>query len=82
MFGIKKDKNHIIHGELEESYGEALESPDHTFNDTARKYASRAGDAVRTSTDNIKSQIESNPITCVAVAATTAFIIGFLIGRR
>lgn len=82
MFGINKNKSQVIHGELEESYGEALESPEHKFNDTARKYASKANDAMRASTDNIKSQIESNPITCVAVAATTAFIIGFLLGRR
>lgn len=82
MFNRKKDTEQVIHGELEENFGEVLDSSEDQLKDTAKKYASRANNAIRNSADNIKNQIESNPLTCVAVAASTAFIIGFLLGRR
>lgn len=37
MFNRQKDKDSVIHGELEESYGEVLDSPEDQLKGTAKK---------------------------------------------
>ncbi|MFP2405295.1 hypothetical protein ACLEVJ_20485 [Enterobacter ludwigii] len=82
MFTASTDKNQEKLGEMEGSFGGALNSSEHPVKDTAKKYASQANDVLRSHKEDIKLKIKDNPRTCIAILASAAFALGFLLGRR
>ncbi|HEJ0383087.1 TPA: CsbD family protein [Enterobacter mori] len=82
MFTKSADKNQEKLGDMEGSFGGAINPSEHPVIETAKKYAAQTNDAIRSHSDDIKSKIKSNPRTCIAILTSVAFTLGFLLGRR
>ncbi|EPC5391489.1 CsbD family protein [Serratia liquefaciens] len=82
MFGKAEDKVNEAAGAVEEVFGKATDSPDHQVKGAARKYASQASYAARDAADTVRTQVESNPLAGVAIAAAVGIVFGFLLGRK
>ncbi|OSM96861.1 MULTISPECIES: DUF883 family protein [Lonsdalea] len=82
MFGKAEDKVNEAAGAAQEAVGEATDSHEHQFKGAAKKYASQASYAARDAADVVKSQVKSNPMAGVAIAAATGIVLGFLLGRK
>jgi uncharacterized protein YjbJ (UPF0337 family) len=82
MFGKAEDKVNEAAGAVEEAFGKATDSPDHQVKGAARKYASQASYAARDAADTVRTQVESNPLAGVAIAAAVGIVFGFLLGRK
>lgn len=82
MFGKVEDKVNEVAGTVEEAFGKATDAPQHQVCGAARKYASQASYAARGVTESVKTQVESNPLTGVAIAAAVGIVFGFLLGRK
>ncbi|MGP2820963.1 glycine zipper domain-containing protein [Serratia marcescens] len=82
MFGKAEDKANEAAGAVEETFGKAVDSPEHQVRGAARKYASQASYAARDAADSVRTQVEANPLAGVAVAAAVGIVFGFLLGRK
>lgn len=82
MFGKVEDKANEAAGAVEETFGQAADSPEHQVRGAARKYASQANYAARDAADSVRTQVESNPLAGVAIAAAVGIMFGFLLGRK
>lgn len=82
MLGKAQDKVREGAGKVQEAYGRATDSYDDEAQGAARKYASQASYAVRDAADTVRSQVSSNPIGGLAVAAAVGVVFGYLLGRK
>lgn len=82
MFGKAEDKANEAAGAVEETFGQATDSPEHQFRGATRKYASQASYAARDAADSVRTHVESNPLAGVAIAAAVGIVFGFLLGRK
>ena len=82
MLGKVEDKVREGAGKAQEVYGRATDSYGDEAQGAARKYASQASYAVRDAADTVRSQVSSNPMGGVAIAAAVGVIFGYLLGRK
>ncbi|GLR09109.1 CsbD family protein [Mixta theicola] len=82
MLGKSADKVREGAGKAQEAYGRATDSYTDETQGAARKYASQASYAVKDAADCVRSQISSNPVGGLAVAAAVGVVFGYLLGRK
>ncbi|AUX93728.1 CsbD family protein [Mixta gaviniae] len=82
MLGKIEDKVREGTGKAQEAYGRATDSYSDQAEGSARKYASQASYAVRDAADTVRSQVSSNPLGGLAVAAAAGVVLGYLLGRK
>ncbi|MDR7342702.1 MAG: CsbD family protein [Pantoea sp.] len=82
MLGKVEDKVREGAGKAQEAYGRATDSYTDEAQGSARKYASQASYAVRDAADTVRSQVSSNPMGGLAVAAAVGVVFGYLLGRK
>lgn len=82
MFEKAKGVANEAAGQVEESYGEATNSHQHRLEGQARQIYGKGLGAASDAMDTAKQQVETNPLTSVAISAGIGLIIGYLLGRK
>lgn len=82
MYGKTEDKLKEATGAAQETWGEAVDSPEHKVKGAARKYSAQAGYAARDMAESVKDQVQASPFAGLAVAAGIGVFIGYLLGRK
>jgi ElaB/YqjD/DUF883 family membrane-anchored ribosome-binding protein len=82
MFSKVEDKVREGAGKAQETYGRVTNSYDDEAQGAARKYAHQASYAVKDAADTVRSQVSSNPLGGLAIAATAGIVLGYLLGRK